>query len=80
MEVRAPPGQVSSFRVYFPRASVETARPTRPGARGERPRGNETILLVEDESAVRRPLARLLSGQGYDVIEAENGRQALELE
>ncbi|RZA09165.1 MAG: response regulator [Proteobacteria bacterium] len=37
------------------------------------------ILLVDDDSTVREPLADLLSDQGYRVYEAENGREALNL-
>ena len=37
------------------------------------------ILLVEDESAIREPLAFLLEQEGYDVIQAADGREGLEL-
>ena len=41
--------------------------------------GGETILLVEDEEGVRLVLERSLSRQGYRVVEASNGRQALDI-
>lgn len=40
-------------------------------------RGSETVLLVEDEDDVRRLVSRILTGQGYRVMEAANGRDAL---
>jgi two-component system cell cycle sensor histidine kinase/response regulator CckA len=49
---------------------------SRPGA--ARPR-RETILLVEDEPAVRTLFVRALSREGYEIHEARNGREAVEL-
>jgi two-component system, cell cycle sensor histidine kinase and response regulator CckA len=43
------------------------------------PHGGETILLVEDEDSVRKLAARVLRGHGYNVIEADGGRAALEI-
>ena len=43
------------------------------------PRGDETVLLVEDEPALRTLVRRLLAGAGYQVHVAEDGEQALEL-
>lgn len=43
------------------------------------PQGNETILLVEDEQLVRDLAVRVLSGQGYRVVEAANGSEALSM-
>ena len=44
-----------------------------------RPRGSETILLVEDEEVVRNLVREILEGNGYTVLEARNGAEALEL-
>ena len=43
----------------------------------ELPRGTETILLVEDEEGVRKLACRILKQQGYRIIEAQNGGEAL---
>ncbi len=71
-------GHGTSFKVYLPEFSG--AVPELPPVEIlHSPRGAETILIVEDESAVRRMAARALAAQGYAVLEAENGAEALEL-
>jgi two-component system, cell cycle sensor histidine kinase and response regulator CckA len=46
---------------------------------GKLSRGRETILVVEDEAALREMLAQLLTMQGYKVLTARSGRHALEV-
>jgi len=74
--VYSEPGQGTTFKIYLPRIdqSVETAR---VGQAAPIPRGTETILLVEDEEAVRRLARLILEGQGYAIIEAPSGSSAL---
>ncbi|HEY9014304.1 MAG TPA: ATP-binding protein, partial [Gemmatimonadales bacterium] len=74
--VNSAPGQGAAFTMYFPRywgaeVAVGTAE-QRAGAVG-----TETILLVEDETAVRASVRRLLEWHGYTVLEARNGVDAL---
>jgi CheY-like chemotaxis protein len=68
--------QGTTFKVYFPAVGAGAA-PT-ASASGPRPRGGtETILLAEDDLAVRKSTATILRQQGYRVLEAANGVEAL---
>ncbi len=79
IQVYSEKGQGASFKVYFPclpdlphpLASAQTL----PGFRG----GAETILLAEDESAVRMLAQMALQSIGYKVLSAEDGKSALRL-
>ena len=71
------PEHGSTFKIYLPYVDAQPdARPAEP-APGATPRGTETILLVEDEPAVRALAARTLRERGYVVIEAPQGDAAL---
>jgi signal transduction histidine kinase/CheY-like chemotaxis protein len=69
----------TTFKVYLPLASDSAAAEESPLTIEDLPRGGERVLLVEDEPAVRDLAARVLRGQGYTVVEASNGAEALEL-
>jgi PAS domain S-box-containing protein len=71
------PGKGAAFRIVLPRAVAPPAG-TAVSDRLE-PRGTETVLVVEDEPAVRRALCESLQGLGYTTLEAETGDAALEL-
>jgi PAS domain S-box-containing protein len=78
IEVASQVGVGTTFRVYLP--LVEKPKPE--AASPERRRafqGHETILLVEDEEAVRRMTKMVLQRCGYKVLEAANGQDALTL-
>jgi len=72
-------GEGSTFRIYFPssEASQEAAQPT--AAAVSAPGGSETILLVEDEAALREITCEYLQSRGYQVLMANSGMQALEI-
>ena len=75
--VYSEPGQGTTFKLYFPRASGAAA--TRPSERPVPDEGpcNETILLVEDDEQVRAIARTVLRRNGYVVLEAPNGGEAL---
>jgi CheY-like chemotaxis protein len=75
--VYSEPGLGTSFKIYLP---AVTADITPDGAAPlVESSGTETILVVEDEPAVRNLSCRILETHGYSVLEAENGREALRL-
>jgi CheY-like chemotaxis protein len=70
------PGQGTIFRVYLPRVSEPAERPL-PVSPVASLQGAETILVVEDQPAVRKLTADILKRYGYDVLEVANGAEAL---
>ncbi|QVL29848.1 PAS domain S-box protein [Telmatocola sphagniphila] len=72
-------GKGTTFKIYFPK--VESSGWNRKSiiSNGKLPRGTETILLVEDEDAVRILAKHILRTCGYTVLDAPNGNVALEI-
>ncbi len=85
IHVESKPGQGAAFRIFLPiHIPVAGAEPHVPAAAKPKPvardlSGAGRILFVEDEDAVRGVAARLLRARGYEVIEASDGEEALEL-
>ena len=73
------PGKGTAFKIYFPAISqpAEILKPVSPEP--ALPAGSETILVVDDEVAIREAAAEMLSYFGYSVISAENGEDALHI-
>ncbi len=74
-------GRGTAFRIYLPRQRVDAAAPVEVAtpAQARDVTGQDTILLVEDEEAVRSFAARALRMRGYNVLEASGGEEALEI-
>jgi CheY-like chemotaxis protein len=70
-------GKGTTFRIYFPRVEAETVETEAAAAPIVIPRGNEVILVVEDSEEVRELTCRTLAMQGYRVLEAANGAEAI---
>jgi PAS domain S-box-containing protein len=71
-------GKGTTFKIYLPRseAEVDESSPGRSGVEAQQ--GTETLLLVEDEEAVRTLVRNVLRKKGYRVLEASQGEEALE--
>ncbi|MDI6761968.1 MAG: ATP-binding protein [Thermodesulfobacteriota bacterium] len=77
--VYSEPGRGTTFKIYLPRVD-ELAEELRVKVEGpELPRGSETILIVEDDEKVRKLALKILEKQGYEVLEAGGGNEALEI-
>lgn len=68
----------TSFKVHFPRTDREK-KSVRLFRQKKIPRGNETILLVEDEDLIRKTSSEVLTALGYNVLVAGDGIEALEV-
>ena len=72
-------GKGTTFKVYLPRVDDPLKEEKKKLLQPERglPRGAETVLVTEDEGEVRNLVGQILRNQGYDVLEAANGGEAL---
>jgi len=78
LEVESKPNIGTTFRIYFP-ASRHAAEKTELVVDAALCNGRETVLVAEDEEALREMVVQVLRLQGYTVLEASSGRDALEV-
>ena len=79
VEVASRPGAGSTFKVYLPATNAPVTAGAESGVEAPPRGGNETILLVEDDYAVRLMTRRALQAFGYRVLEAGSGPEALKV-
>jgi two-component system cell cycle sensor histidine kinase/response regulator CckA len=77
--VDSQPGKGTTFKIYFPRIAAKAEGLVQASEVDELPKGSETILVVDDDDAVRKVAASLLSSAGYRIIEASNAEKALKI-
>jgi PAS domain S-box-containing protein len=79
ISVYSEPARGATFKIYLPQVEPQTQIPIQPLDLPGLPRGTETVLLVEDDPALREMAAMLLRRLGYLVLTASNGVEALSL-
>jgi PAS domain S-box-containing protein len=77
--VESAPSRGATFTIHLPRYDGSGAALPSRANRSTLPGGTETLLLVEDETAVRSSARRLLERHGYSVLEARHGADALRI-
>lgn len=78
IEVESEPGRGTTFRIYLPRVAERPKPAPLVASSGPGPRGDETVLLVEDQESLRDLIREALQLQGYHVLVAGDGEAALE--
>jgi two-component system cell cycle sensor histidine kinase/response regulator CckA len=79
ISVYSEPGKGTSFKIYLPWVIAPVEEESLPTPRGTVARGDETILVVEDEVSLRNLVARVLGGLGYRVLVAGTSAEAMEI-
>lgn len=79
IELRSSPGQGTAFDIYFPVVESVSEAPVPQPPRAAVSRGDQTILVVEDEPALRELICQVLSSNGYTVLDAPDGSSAVRL-
>jgi PAS domain S-box-containing protein len=77
IDVASELGRGTAFKVYLPRVEEEISRETEKSRPASSVHNRGTILIVEDEAALRKLTCNLLQSSGYTVLEAADGEEAL---
>jgi two-component system, cell cycle sensor histidine kinase and response regulator CckA len=78
IDVSSQPGQGTTFDIYFPQTDQPDSAMAGPGKPDQpQKKGTETIMVVEDDPSLRHLAQGILHGQGYTVLTAPNGQDAL---
>jgi len=73
------PGQGTTFKVYLPKVEGDAGQEEKERTPMEDLGGSETVLIVEDDSSLRKLARSVLKQKGYKILEAENGEEALKV-
>jgi len=79
ISVETEPGRGTTFRIYLPQCTEAASPAHPPQSPASEVKGNETILLVEDQEAIREVTVEYLGRLGYDVLAASDGEEALRI-
>jgi two-component system cell cycle sensor histidine kinase/response regulator CckA len=79
IDVYSEPGEGTTFKIYLPRIKTEGGRTGAEGEPETLQRGNETVLMVEDETAILKIGKAMLEFLGYEVLAANSPREAIRL-
>jgi len=77
--VYSKPGAGTTFKIYLPAVEKEATEVQKEQTSPDDLTGSETILIVEDDDALRKLAREILEPQGYSILEAQNGIEALKV-
>ena len=79
ISVTSQPGRGTAFSIFLPASDEEASVASEGAPTVAVPGSNETVLVVEDEHAIRRLVERVLGGNGYRVLVAATGSEAIDI-